>query len=260
MTTVNSDERVRVEEIEGGAIWRLYLDAPKANILDSVMIRGVTNVFRRVPQARGLKAICIEGAGAHFSFGASIAEHLPDQVAAMLTGFHGLFRTMVDSSVTTLAAVRGQCLGGGLELAAFCNRVFAAPGAQLGQPEIRLGVFAPVASLILPERMGRSMAEDLLLTGRVVSAEEGLGLHLVDELAENPGDAALEYARTNLLPHSASSLRLAVRAARRSFNLRFLSQLPELERLYLEDLAATDDAEEGIVSFIEKRQPKWRNT
>jgi cyclohexa-1,5-dienecarbonyl-CoA hydratase len=260
MTTLDSGEKVRVEELEGGAIWRLFLDAPKANILDSAMVNSLARVFRRTPAARGLKAICIEGVGKHFSFGASIEEHRPEHIRAMLTGFHGLFRTMADVSVVTLAAVRGQCLGGGLELAAFCSRVFAAPTAQLGQPEIRLGVFAPVGSLILPERMGRSAAEDLLLTGRNLSAEEAHQHHLVDELAADPGEAALEYARANLLPHSASSLRLAVRAARRSFNLRFLSQLPELERLYLEDLSATDDAEEGIASFLEKRPPSWRNT
>lgn len=253
-------KKVGTEELENGAIWRLRLDAPKANVLDTAMIRGLTQAFRNAPAARGLKAILIEGAGAHFSFGASIEEHLPEHVEAMLKGFHDLFRAIVDASVTTLAVVRGQCLGGGLELAAFMNRVFAAPDARLGQPEIRLGVFAPVASLILPERMPRSAAEDLLLSGRTLSAEEARQLHLVDVVAEDPGEAALRYARQHLLPHSASSLRLAVRAARRSFNLRFLSQLPELERLYLEDLGATDDAEEGIASFLEKRQPKWRNT
>jgi len=257
---VSSDAKVRVEELDGGSIWRLTLDAEKANILDRVMIQGLTRVFRRAPEARALKAVCIEGAGAHFSFGASIQEHLPEQIEGMLTGFHDLFRAIARASVVTLAAVRGQCLGGGLELAAFCNRVFAAPGARLGQPEIRLGVFAPVASLVLPERMPRGAAEDLLLTGRVLSAEDALALHLVDEVADDPGKAALDYARNHVLPHSASSLRFAVRAARRSFHLRFLSQLQELERLYLKDLAATDDAEEGILSFLEKREPRWRNT
>ncbi|MHC4513861.1 MAG: enoyl-CoA hydratase-related protein [Planctomycetota bacterium] len=260
MTTVHPKESVRVEELEGGAIWRLYLDAPKANILDGAMVRGLTSVFHRAADAQGLKVICVEGAGSHFSFGASIEEHLPEHVGAMLSSFHGLFRAIVESSVVTLAAVRGQCLGGGLELAVFCNRVFAAPDAKLGQPEIRLGVFAPVASLILPERIGRSAAEDLLLTGRVLSAEEALGMRLVDELAEDPSEAAVEYARTNLLPHSASSLRWALRAARQSFHQHFLEQIPELERLYLEDLVATDDAKEGIVSFIEKRKPRWRNS
>jgi cyclohexa-1,5-dienecarbonyl-CoA hydratase len=163
------------------------------------------------------------------------------------------------SSVPALAAVRGQCLGGGLELASFCHRVFAAPDARLGQPEIVLGVFAPVASLMLPERIGRANAEDLCLTGRIVDASEAKQMGLVDVVAEEPEKAALEYARTHLLPRSASSLRHAVRALRLPLSRRLEGELARLERLYLEDLMGTQDAAEGIQAFLEKRAPVWRN-
>ena len=159
----------------------------------------------------------------------------------------------------TLAAVRGQCLGGGLELAGFCNRLFASPDAKLGQPEIALGVLAPVASVVLAERVGRSRAEDLCLSGRSLTAAEAERIGLVDEIAEDPTEAALGYAREYLLPRSASSLRIAVRALRSGFAERFRAQLAEVERLYLQELMSTTDALEGLQAFLEKRAPSWSN-
>jgi cyclohexa-1,5-dienecarbonyl-CoA hydratase len=250
---------VRLEELEDGAIWRVTLATPKANILDMAKTRILTELFTRARGATGLKAVIIEGEGPNFSFGASVEEHLPERVEAMLKGFHGLFFRMLEAAVPTLAAVRGQCLGGGLELAAFCNRVFVAPDARLGQPEIVLGVFPPVASLILAERTGRGAAEDLCLSGRSLTAEEAVAVGLADQLADDPGRAALEYARKHLLPRSASSLRFAQRAVRFDLGDRLRQRLAELERLYLENLMATHDATEGLKAFLEKREPRWRN-
>ncbi|HET6350304.1 MAG TPA: cyclohexa-1,5-dienecarbonyl-CoA hydratase [Candidatus Krumholzibacteria bacterium] len=254
-----SNTVVRVESLEGGAVRLARLNTPKANVLDRTKIDALTALFEDAGRDPNLKAIIIEGEGPNFSFGASVQEHLPDACGAMLSSFHSLFRAILDASVVTLAAVRGQCLGGGLELAAFCNRVFASEDARLGQPEIQLGVFAPVASAILPDRMGRGAAEDLLLSGRSITAAEALRVGLVDEVVADPGDAALAYARTHLVPRSASSLRLAVKAARYAFAEQFGRNLAALESCYLDDLMNTADAEEGLRAFLEKRTPSWKN-
>jgi cyclohexa-1,5-dienecarbonyl-CoA hydratase len=250
---------VRLEPLLAGALWRVVLATPKANIVDMEKSGILRSIFERAADQRDLKAILIEGEGPHFSFGASVEEHLPGSFEAMIRGFHSLFLCMLDASVPTLAAVRGQCLGGGLELASFCHRVFAAPQASLGQPEIQLGVFAPVASVFLAERVGRGAAEDLCLSGRSLSADEAMRIGLVDEIADDPSEAALAYASEHLLPRSASSLRLAVRAVREGLAGRFRAELAQVERLYLEELMSTADATEGLKSFLDKRKPRWSN-
>jgi cyclohexa-1,5-dienecarbonyl-CoA hydratase len=189
-----------------------------------------------------------------------VPEHLPGRVNDMLRQFHAMLLAMVDSAVPVLAAVRGQCLGGGLEVVTLCHRVFASRDAVFGQPEILLGVFAPVASVVLAERVGRRHAEDLCLTGRSVDAGTAAAMGLADEVTEgDPADAAIAWARQHLLPKSASSLRFAVRAVRASLRTRLASELPGVERLYLGALMRTADAVEGLQAFIDKRPPSWKD-
>ena len=250
---------IRVERLEDGALWDVELGGGKGNILDAQLIDALAELFRDAADTKALRAVCLRGQGRHFSFGASVEEHLPDEVGVMLARFHGLFSTMLESAVVCLAAVRGQCLGGGLELAAFCHRIFASPDAKFGQPEIVLGVFAPMGSILLSERLGSSGAEDLCLSGRSISARDAYRIGLADVIDENPEKAALAYAREHLVPRSASSLRFAVRAARLGLSKRLDSELPEMERLYLDELMASSDAEEGLRAFLDKRSPDWRN-
>ncbi len=252
-------EPLKIETLDEGAFWLVRLARPKANIIDGDMTRALTGVFERAAEAPNLKAIILSAEGPHFSFGASVAEHAPDAVAEMLATFHGMFRTIAKAAVPTIAAVKGQCLGGGLELTAFCHRFVAAPNAHMGQPEIALGVFAPVASILLPSRVGRGAAEDLCLSGRSIAAEEAFRIGLVDEIADDPEEAALSYARTQYGPRSASSLRMATRAIRSAWELRFFEDLDKVERLYLDELMKTHDAVEGIEGFLAKRKPEWKN-
>jgi cyclohexa-1,5-dienecarbonyl-CoA hydratase len=258
--THTASPAVELRPLEQGALWHVLIARPKANILDREVVEALADVFGRLPEARHVKALLLEGQGAHFSFGASVQEHLPDGYAEMLRRFHGLFHALLAASVPCLAVVRGQCLGGGLELAAFCQRIFATRDARLGQPEISLGVIAPVASVLLAERVGRPRAEELCLSGRVLDGEQAERIGLVDELADDPTEAALRYAREHLLPHSASSLRLALRAARGGFAERFGRELAAVERLYEEQLMASADAVEGLRAFLETRPPRWSDS
>lgn len=242
-----------------GAVLHLQLNRPKANIVDAEMIAALDGALAAHLGARDLKAVLISACGPHFSFGASVKEHLPDTCGAMLASLHALIRRMLTSPVVILVAVRGQCLGGGLELAMAGHRVFATPDANLGQPEIMLGVFAPAASCFMPERIGQSRAEDLLYSGRSVSGEQAAKIGLVDVLDAVPEAAALAWFDQALGSKSASSLRLAVRAARLGYVQRMTEKLEAVERLYLNELMATHDAIEGLNAFIAKRPAKWEN-
>jgi cyclohexa-1,5-dienecarbonyl-CoA hydratase len=250
---------LHVELEKDGALLRLRLSRPKANIVDAAMIAALRAALgEHLPGAR-LRAVLLEAEGPNFSFGASVEEHLPETCAEMLRELHALILQLVASTAPVLAAVRGQCLGGGLELAAAGHLIFAAPGAMFGQPEIRLGVFAPAASCLLPERIGPSRAADLLFSGRSIGAEEAHRIGLVDAMADDPSVAALAYFEEHLAPRSASSLRIAVHAARFDFVARVRRKLAEVERLYLKELMATHDAVEGLTAFIAKRPPVWED-
>jgi cyclohexa-1,5-dienecarbonyl-CoA hydratase len=248
---------VRLAVAEHGALLRLTLDAPPGNILDRRCLEALTSLLAAHARAPVVRGVLFETAGRHFSYGASVAEHRPAEAAAMLRAFHDLFRLLIELGVPTLAAVRGRCLGAGLELAVFCHFTFAAPDAELGQPEVRLGVIAPVASLVLPWRVGQARADDLCLTGRSVGAAEAHAMGLVRAVAEDPAAAALAFFREHLAPRSGVALRAAARAARDGLHRALAERLAAVERLYLDEVMATHDAVEGIEAFLAKRPAAW---
>jgi cyclohexa-1,5-dienecarbonyl-CoA hydratase len=242
-----------------GALLRLRLARPKANLIDAAMIAALHGAFQAHAANRGLLAALIDHEGPSFSYGASVEEHLPGQYAAMLKALHAAIGAMLDSPRPILVAVRGQCLGGGLEVALAGNFLFLAPDAKLGQPEMKLGVFAPAASVLLPLRVGQARAEDLLYSGRSIDARTALDWGLAMEVADDPVKAAAAYFDAHLAGKSGAALALAIRAARAPFAGHARMRLSELESLYGERLMATRDAREGLQAFIEKRQPRWEH-
>lgn len=251
--------KLRSEVLEDGAVLRLVLDAGKGNIIDSALCQELTEAARTAAASPRLAAIVLDHEGPHFSYGASVPEHAADKVQGMLRALHGAARALLELDVPLIACVRGACLGGGLELAILADRLFATPDAKLGQPELSLGVFAPIGSALLPRIVGARQAADLLLTGRTLSGTEAHALGLVHELTEDPGAAGLAWVRAHLVPKSAASLRLATRAARRVWLGPFLDDLAALEELYLGELCATHDGPEGVLAFLEKRTPRWEH-
>jgi cyclohexa-1,5-dienecarbonyl-CoA hydratase len=254
-----SDAPLKVWLDRGDSLLRLRLARPKANIVNATMTATLARAFAEHREPGRLRAAMIDAEGPHFSFGASVEEHLPDCCAGMLQGLHALLVAMLEWPRPILVAVQGQCLGGGLELALAGTLIFASRDAQLGQPEIKLGVFAPAASCLLPFRLGQPAAEDLLLSGRSIGADEALRLGLVQHVSANAQDAALEYFDQHLAAKSAASLGYAVRAAREALLPELKRRLAAVEKLYLEGLMASRDANEGLAAFLAKRQPVWEH-
>ena len=242
-----------------GAVLRLVIANGKGNVIDAAVTEALSAALAGSEGAPGLRCVVIEGEGKHFSFGASVPEHTAAEVGAMLPRFHALVRQIVNLDVVVIALVRGQCLGGGLEVAAACSLILAEDGAWFGQPEIKLGVLAPAGSVLLPARLAPAVAEDLLITGRSVPAAEAKAIGLVAALFERGGgeEGLGAWLADNILPRSAAALRFALQAARAPLRAAVNARLQAVEDLYLHELMATSDAVEGITAFLERREPAW---
>jgi len=254
-----TDSPLKVWLDRDGSLLRLRLARPKANLVDAAMISALDNALGEHISNPDISCVLLDAEGPHFSFGASVEEHLPEQCADMLSSLHGLIIRMLEYPVPILAAVQGQCLGGGLEVVCGASQIFAGTGAKFGQPEINLAVFAPAASCLLPERIGQANAEDLLFSGRSISSEEALGMGLVQNVTDDPEQAAVAWFDNNLAKLSASSLRFAVQAARLQSLDRIKEKISQVEKLYINELMKTHDALEGLTAFVEKRKTNWKN-
>ena len=254
MTTDTATIRVRTE---GRTAW-ITLDRPPLNILDIAMMRELDHALTDILKHSDF--IIFEGAGAKgFSAGAEVKDHTPDRVADMLRAFHAIFRMLARAECVTIAAVHGVCLGGGCELATFCDFVIATESARFGQPEIKLGCFPPVAVVTFPALIGLRAAMDLILTGRIISAAEAKQLGLVTRVVP---DNALSESVDSLLKEIGGLSPAVVKMARRELwerqGMDFDKSLGDAEQIYLEELMTTDDAQEGIRAFLEKRAPVWQ--
>lgn len=255
-------QKIKLSYTHNDSVAKIILDDGKGNVLDHIMMEELLEILKSFGSNNNIKLITFEGAGKHFSFGASVEEHTKELAGAMLQSFHQLFYIIRDLAIPTLSKISGQCLGGGFELALACNFLFADKSARVGQPEIILGVFPPPASIILPLKIGNARAEELLITGKTITAEEGKVMGLINDVFEDKAimeTAIDEWITKNIVPKSASSLRYAVKASRTTFNYILGNKLPVLEYMYVNDLMETADANEGINSFLEKRKPQWKN-
>jgi cyclohexa-1,5-dienecarbonyl-CoA hydratase len=260
MTTAVGTAPIRCTSERSGEIQRILLDRPKGNVLDLEMISAIRSRLRELAVSPGpLKLVVFEGAGANFSYGASVQEHLPEKAGQLLPAFHGLFRDLEALSTPTAAVVRGQCLGGAFELAIWCGVVFAEPSAAFGVPEIRLGVFPPVAAIALPWRVTGSRATQMILSGDTLGAQGAAAWGLIEECNHDAEAALQRWFQERLADKSAVALRAAWRASRRRLAVSLEDDLPVLEKQYLEDLMSQRDPVEGLTAFLERRPPVWTN-
>jgi len=257
---MTSNVKLSVEH--DGQVARVALAAPKANIVDQAMMAALAAAVDDLRNRPQLKVIILTAEGPHFSFGASVQEHLPEHVRTMLPQFSRLLGQMLELPAVTVAAVRGQCLGGGFELALACDFIVAEEGAAFACPEIKLAVFPPAAAVLLPARIGASRAAELVLTGATwnvaQAAEAGL---IVRTAPQGQLEATVEtWIRDNFLSRSQVALRYGIRAARLPLRRALQEDLPQLERMYLDELMAEFDAVEGLRAFMEKREPVWEKS
>ena len=238
--------------------YRITLDDPPLHILDIGMLEELRDAVSQVKPDRHLLILDSTGEKA-FSAGASVQDHLGDRVVKMLTLFHDTFRMLARLDIVTVALVRGVALGGGCELALAFDFVLASDRARFGQPEINLGVFPPVAAWQLSRQTVPRKGLELLLSGEPIDAATAEGLGLVNAVFPAADfDTAAAAWLDRLYRQSASTLRLTKKAFRIAQASDFDERIATVEKLYLEELMATSDANEGLNAFLEKRKPAWQ--
>jgi len=263
MTQETNGPIVDATLLEDGTLLKLVLNRPKGNVLTLEMMKALSEALETHGINPHLRMAFIRGAGKHFSFGASVEEHQKEQAPSMLAGFHSMIRQVAAYPVPIAALVGGSCLGGAFELILACHFVFAAPSASFACPEIKLGVFPPVLAAIGAHRLGGPLAEKLIVTGDALDAAAAEKAGLVSSIfaGENAEEELIEWYGKNLRPLSAFSIRQGTRVARIGSGLLAALEEPldRIERQYVDELLASNDGNEGITAFIERRKPVWKD-
>lgn len=242
------------------AVGYLVINAPPHNILTGAVMEQCAEILDRVQGDRSLVAVAISSTGTTFSAGADVGEHRPENAPAMIAAFSRLFGRLGSLDLPIVMAVDGAALGAGFELAMMADVLIATPRAKFGQPEIRLGFFAPVGVAWLAERIGVARAVEMTSTGRTRSAAEMAAMGLVSEIVEPEALAgAVESVLGDFRKASPAVMRLNVGCHRRLYGRPFEEARREAERVFLADLMALGDVREGIASFYEKRPAVWSN-
>ena len=251
-------KHIQTELKDGIAI--LTLSRAPLNILNMEMMGEINTYLERLTREKSLKLLIVQAIGKAFSAGVDVGEHLGDLVYQMIEVFHKMFRLMDGLKVPSLAVVNGSALGGGCELALYCDMVIATEKAKFGQPEIQVGVFPPIAALILPRIIGRKKAMELILTGETISAREALAMGLINEVVS---EASLAETVNGWIEKfkklSGIVLKLTKEAVLSGLNDDMDKGLTVIEKIYLDHLMKTQDANEGLRAFLEKRKPTWKN-
>jgi cyclohexa-1,5-dienecarbonyl-CoA hydratase len=249
-----------IEVTHENGLGTITLNRPPVNVLNIAMMEEINNTLDSWQGDNGLKVVLFKAKGKCFSAGVDVGEHMGDLAPKMIEVFHGMFRRMDKLGVLTAASVYGTCLGGGCELAIFCDLVLASEGAKFGQPEIQVGVYPPIAAQIMPRIIGRKAAAELIFSGKTISAQEALNIGLINKVVkEEDLEKETEAFIKPYMKLSSKVLKLTKRAMMSGLRDDLEPSLKLIEEIYLDQLMKTHDAREGLKAFLEKRKPDWKN-
>jgi len=256
LAIMSEHEFFEVERRDG--VGRIVMNHPPLNVLDNGMMEAFNDILAGMMENRDLAAIVIGAKGKAFSAGVDVADHTPEKVGDMIRLFHGIFRKLAKTDAVTIAAVGGAALGGGCELACFCDIVLASERARFGQPEVQVGVFPPVAACVLPLQVGVKKAVELNALGATIGAAEAQRIGLVNQVYpveefEREVEAYLDGIRKLSRP----VVRMAKRSTMLAAREQMMAHLDRAEAIYLNELMKLSDAREGIEAFMARREPVW---
>jgi cyclohexa-1,5-dienecarbonyl-CoA hydratase len=245
---------------EKDMVGKITLNRPPLNILNIEMMQEINRALKDF-RKRKLKVLILNATGKTFSAGVDVSDHTQEKVGEMIRVFHDIFTNLHRISVPTVALVNGAALGGGCEVATFCDMVISSEKSKFGQPEIKVGVLPPVAAAIFPKLIWNKKALELIITGETINADEAKDLGLVNRVlpVENFEAEAEKFVIEKIASNSAVVLQLTKRAFMEGATKNYEMSIKRIEDIYLNKLMKTIDANEGLSAFLEKRQPVWKN-
>jgi cyclohexa-1,5-dienecarbonyl-CoA hydratase len=245
---------------KNGRVVVITLDRPPLNVLDFALLRELDDILTSCTDQPTADLVVLRGAGQRaFSAGVDIKDHTREKVPEMLDAVHGVIRKLLAMPQVTIALVHGVCLGGGCELASSCDFLLATEDSSFATPEIHVGCYPPVALARFSSLVGYHRAAEMILTGRIFSAREALAIGLINRVLPNDQlETGLNSLSEELLGKSGAVLRIALKGLRELSLKGFSDALRRSEEIYREELLRTEDVEEGVRAFLDKRKPEWK--
>ena len=241
-------------------VGRIIFNNGPLNILTIQMMEQINKALEGFIADQSLKALVFDHNGKAFSAGVDVKDHIGDKAPKMIKEFHGIFRKLNKIKCPTIASVKGAALGGGCEIAIFCDIVLTSEKAKFGQPEIKVGVFPPIAVLAFPQIIGNKKAFELIMLGNIIDANEALRVGISNQIFPHE---SYELEFTKFIESFNDLSTIVLQYTKKAFNLAlgidFDAQLDQIEDFYLKELMSTHDANEGLQAFLEKRSPNWQN-
>jgi cyclohexa-1,5-dienecarbonyl-CoA hydratase len=245
---------------KANGVARVILNRPPYNVMNIALLDELASVLDAIELAGDTKVLVLSGTDAAFSGGLDITDHTEEKAYQLIESFHTVFRKLMKLEAVTIALVKGMALGGGCELAVACDFTFVAEDAKLGQPEIKVGLFAPLAAILYPHLIGRHRTFEMMLSGEVLVGKDAAQMGLVTKaLPAGELEAELQRWLDRLALSSTPVVQLTRRALQEASGQPFDEALRRVEEIYLNYLMATEDTHEGLAAFLQKRKPVWKN-
>jgi len=237
---------------------RITLNHAPYNVLTVPLMTELAVAIESLNGHGDIKAILLDSSQKTFSAGIGLEDSKSERVFQTLDAFNRVFQAIRDISKPLLVVVNGPAIGAGCELVAFGDMVIATPKAKFAQPEVKLGIFPPFASVMLPQMIGPKKTYEMILTGEALSAEEALALGFVNKVVP---EAELQQAVAAVLGRigefSGPVLEMTKKVISCSMGLAEAMKLSQ--NIYLNELMNLEDVQEGLRAVLEKRKPVWRN-
>jgi len=248
-------------EVADNVAW-LTMNRPPYNVLTADMMLEMARAIESLREERSVRVIVLQAAPGctAFSAGVAVEDSRPERAFQTLEAMQAVFNNFLETSKPVITVINGPAIGGGCELAALGDIIVATPKARFAQPEVRLGVFPPLAAVILPHVIGHKRALEMIFTGEPLSAQDALRLGLVSRVV--PEEKLAEEVRTilaKITDQSAPVLEMAKRVLYDTIGMPLDGAMKKSVSIYLNQLMELDDAQEGLRAAIEKRKPVWKN-